>query len=53
VLNNQKVIGLRESSFLSVENNDIILKGPKQAVVFKKDENIFEINSGFNLKNLI
>ena len=53
VLNNQKVIGLRESSYLSVENNDIILKGPKQAVVFKKDENIFEINSGFNLKNLI
>ena len=53
VLNNQKVIGLRESSFLRVENNDIILKGPKKAVVFKKDENIFEINSGFNLKNLI
>ena len=38
---------------LYIENNDIILKGPKQAVVFKKDENIFEINSGFNLKNLI
>ena len=53
VLNNQKVIGLRESSFLSIENNDIILKGPKKAVVFKKDQNIFEINSGFNLKNLI
>ena len=52
-LNNHKVIGLRESSFISINKDDCMLNGPKQAVVFEKDRIPYEINSGFNLKNLI
>ena len=53
VINKQKVIGLREGSFLSVLGNEIILKGEKKAVIFEKDTEKYEVNSGFNLKNLI
>ena len=53
VINKQKVIGLREGSFLSVQGNEIILKGEKKAVIFEKDTKKYEVNSGFNLKNLI
>ena len=53
ILNNHKVIGLRESSFISIDKEDYMLNGPKQAVVFEKDRKPYEINSGFNLKNLI
>ena len=53
VINKQNVIGLREGSFLSVQGNEIILKGEKKAVIFEKDTEKYEIKSGFNLKNLI
>ena len=53
VINKQKVIGLREGSFLIVQGNEIILKGEKKAVIFEKDNEKYEVNSGFNLKNLI
>ena len=53
VINKQKVIGLREGSFLIVQGNEIILKGEKKAVIFEKDTEKYEVNSGFNLKNLI
>ena len=53
LINKQKVIGLREGSFLSVQGNEIILKGEKKAVIFEKDTKKYEVNSGFNLKNLI
>jgi len=33
--------------------DDIFLKGSKLAVIFKKGEEKFEIESGFNLKNII
>ena len=33
--------------------NDIILTGTKKAVIFKKGNTLFEIEKGFNLKNLI
>ena len=53
VINKQKVIGLREGSFLIVQGNEIILKGEKKAVIFEKETEKYEVNSGFNLKNLI
>ena len=52
-LNDQLVVGLREGSSLSVIGNDIILMGTKKAVIFKKGNKLFEIETGFNLKNLI
>ena len=52
-LNDQLVVGLREGSSLSVKGNDIILTGTKKAVIFKKGNKLFEIETGFNLKNLI
>ena len=52
-LNDQFVIGLREGSFLKVKGDDIYLKGLKNAVVFKKENEKFEIENGFNLKNII
>jgi len=51
--NNQLVVGLREGSSLSIEDDNIILKGTKKAVIFKKGSDLFEIQNGFNLKNLI
>jgi len=52
-LNDQLVVGLREGSSLSVMGNDIILTGTKKAIIFKKGNKLFEIEKGFNLKNLI
>ncbi len=52
-LNDQFVIGLREGSFLQVNDDDIYLEGLKNAVVFKKNLKKFEIENGFNLKNII
>ena len=52
-LNDQFVVGLREGSTLHVLGDDIFLKGSKLAVIFKKGEEKFEIESGFNLKNII
>jgi len=51
--NNQLVVGLREGSLLNIVGNDIILKGTKKAVIFKKGNKLFEIDTGFNIKNLI
>ncbi len=52
-LNDQVVIGLREGSYLQVKGDDIYLKGLKHAVIFKKENEKFEIENGFNLKNII
>ena len=51
--NDQVVIGLREGSYLQVQGNDIYLKGLKHAIIFKKENEKFEIENGFNLKNII
>ncbi len=51
--NDQFVIGLREGSYLQVEGDDIYLKGLKHAVIFKKENEKFEIENGFNLKKII
>ena len=52
-LNDQLVVGLREGSSLNIMGNNIILTGTKKAVIFKKGNELFEIETGFNLKNLI
>ena len=52
-LNDQVVIGLREGSYLQVKGDDIYLKGLKHAVIFKKENEKFEIENGFNLKKII
>ena len=51
--NDQFVIGLREGSFLQVQGDDIYLKGLKHAIIFKKENEKFEIENGFNIKNII
>ena len=51
--NDQVVIGLREGSYLHVQGDDIYLKGLKDAIIFKKEIEKFEIENGFNLKNII
>ena len=51
--NDQVVIGLREGSYLKVQGDDIYLKGLKHAIIFKKENEKFEIENGFNLKNII
>ena len=52
-LNDQVVIGLREGSYLQVKGDDIYLKGLKHAVIFKKENEKYEIENGFNLKKII
>ena len=51
--NDQFVIGLREGSYLQVQGSDIYLKGLKHAIIFKKENEKFEIENGFNIKNII
>jgi len=51
--NDQVVIGLREGSYLHVQGDDIYLKGLKHAIIFKKENEKFEIENGFNLKKII
>ena len=50
--NSQNVIGLKEGSYLLINGNSIILMGDKNAKVFKKNKKMYEIKTGFNLKNL-
>ena len=51
--NDQFVIGLREGSYLKVQGSNIYLKGLKHAIIFKKENEKFEIENGFNIKNII
>jgi len=51
--NDQIVIGLREGSYLQVQENNIILKGPNTARIFKKDYTPHEIEPEFNLNKLL
>ena len=50
--NTQPVIGLREGSWLSVQNNDIVLKGGLKARVFEYDKDAYEIETETSLKDL-
>ncbi len=50
--NQTPVIGLREGSWLRVHGEDISLKGPHNAAIFKKNEPTFYIPSGQNLNTI-
>jgi dipeptidase E len=50
--NPQKVIGLREGSFLVVKGQNVILKGHQKARVFEKNKKPYEVNTNFNLNEL-
>ena len=50
--NPQKVVGLREGSFLIINGQDIILKGNQKARVFEKNKKPYEVNTNFNLNKL-
>ncbi|MDC1534805.1 dipeptidase PepE [Flavobacteriaceae bacterium] len=50
--NDQPVIGLREGSYLKINNNIIELEGNKKAVLFQKEKKSIEIDKNFNLNNL-
>lgn len=51
-LNSEPVIGLREGSWLAVNRNSIILKGPLTARIFKQNELPYEVAPETELNNL-
>jgi dipeptidase E len=51
--NEEPVVGLREGSMLRVEGDDITLKGPHSARVFRCGEQPVEAGSGTNLRELL
>lgn len=51
-LNSEPVIGLREGSWLAVNGNSIILKGPLTARIFKQNEFPYEVAPETELNNL-
>ncbi len=50
--NTQPVIGLREGSFLQIEGEKTILKGPLSARVFKHNKAPYEVETNSDLSNL-
>jgi dipeptidase E len=50
--NNEKVIGLREGSWIHVHGGEMILKGNHTARIFQKDTLPFELESGSDLMTL-
>lgn len=51
--NDTIVIGLREGSWIKVKGDQLLLKGPHMARVFKKDKNPFEFTPERNLFDLL
>ncbi|MFV8224855.1 dipeptidase PepE [Christiangramia aquimixticola] len=51
-LNSQPVVGLREGSWLELDDNKVTLKGDLEARIFKKDKVPFEIKPGTDLTEL-
>lgn len=51
-LNTQPVVGLREGSWLEVNDNDIILKGKLKARIFTQNNPPLEVEPQTNLKDL-
>ena len=49
IYNKQPVVGLKEGSFLKINQENIILEGKENAIIFK-NQKPYAINSGFNLK---
>ena len=52
IYNKQPVIGLKEGSFLKINQENIILEGKENAIIFQRNQKPYAINSGFNLKKL-
>lgn len=50
--NNLPVVGLREGSWLEVNNTNIMLKGPHSAAIFTKNNNRVERDSSFDFRTL-
>ena len=50
--NKQPVVGLKEGSFLKINQENIILEGKESAIIFERNQKPYSINSGFNLKKL-
>lgn len=51
--NDQAVVGLREGSFLRVEDGSVILKGPNMARIFRRGEQPSEIAPGVDLAAIL
>jgi len=51
-INSQAVVGLREGSWLELNDNKVTLKGDLPARVFKKDKLPYEIETGTDLTDL-
>lgn len=52
IYNKQPVVGLKEGSFLKINQENIILEGKESAIIFERNQKPYSINSGFNLKKL-
>lgn len=52
VYNNIPVVGLREGSFIRVNDKTEILKGPHTARIFKKDQEPVEVKAGYDFAQL-
>ena len=50
--NSQPVVGLREGSWLALDNNEVILKGKLSARIFKCNEEAYEVETGTILTDL-
>ncbi|WP_223032885.1 dipeptidase PepE [Hanstruepera marina] len=50
--NTQPVVGLREGSWIDVNNNQLILKGEYTARVFEHNKSPYEVESGYNFADL-
>ena len=53
IYNSTTVLGLREGTWLKVKGDDIILEGDLTARVFIKQKPPYEVEKGFNFKELI
>lgn len=51
--NEEPVVGLREGSFLRIEDDSVILKGPHSARIFRRRGSPVEVSSGTNLNDLL
>ena len=51
--NEEAVIGLREGSFLRIEDEAVMLKGPHSARIFRRGTPPVEVSSGTNLNDLL
>ena len=51
IYNKQPVVGLKEGSFLKINQENIILEGNENAIIFERNQKPYSIISGLILKN--